>query len=69
MAIGKDFPVNGTLLDRAPSGTGFQVSFFGLLGVLIAQQEGVEVNVLGLSFGIDVLRPALKLPFVGRLGW
>lgn len=69
MAIGKDFPVNGTLLDRAPSGTGFQLSFFGLLGVLIAQQEGVEVNVLGLSFGIDVLRPALKLPFVGRLGW
>lgn len=69
MAIGKDFPVNGTLLDRAPSGTGFQLSFFGLLGVLIAQQEGVEVNVLGLSFGVDVFRPALKLPFVGRLGW
>ncbi|MBI2360398.1 MAG: DUF3750 domain-containing protein [Deltaproteobacteria bacterium] len=68
-AIGKDFPTDGILIDRAPSGTGFQVSLFGLLGVLVARQEGVEVNVLGLSFGIDVVRPALKLPFVGRLGW
>jgi hypothetical protein len=28
----------------------------------------VEVNVLGLTFGVDLHRPALKLPGVGRLG-
>ena len=31
-------------------------------------KEGIEVNLLGLVFGVDVLRPALKLPFFGRIG-
>jgi hypothetical protein len=68
-AIGKDFPVDGAVIDSAPSGTGLQLTVFGLLGVMIAGREGVELNVLGLSFGVDFLRPALKLPFIGRLGW
>ncbi len=68
-AIGKDFPVNGNIVDRAPSGSGVQVSLYGLLGVLVARQEGLEINLLGLSFGVDFKRPALKLPFVGRLGF
>ncbi|MCZ6546527.1 MAG: DUF3750 domain-containing protein [Deltaproteobacteria bacterium] len=67
-AVGKDFLANGSFVGRAPSGTGFQVSIFGLLGLLVARQEGLEVNLLGLSFGIDPLGPALKLPFIGRLG-
>ncbi|HEY4911271.1 MAG TPA: DUF3750 domain-containing protein, partial [Methylomirabilota bacterium] len=33
-----------------------------------AWEEGVEVNVLGLTFGVAVKRPALKLPAVGRVG-
>jgi hypothetical protein len=32
-------------------------------------EEGLEFNVAGLSFGMDVKRPALKLPFIGRLGF
>ena len=52
----------------APSGTGFQVSLYGVLGVLAASEEGFEINLLGLSFGFDLNRPALKLPFIGRLG-
>ena len=28
----------------------------------------MEFNLLGLSFGVDVLRPALRLPAIGRLG-
>lgn len=67
-AIGKDFLTNGSLAESAPSGTGFQVSWYGMLGVLAARQEGLELNLLGLSFGIDVFRPAIKLPGVGRLG-
>lgn len=67
-AMGKDFPVNGALIDHTPSGTGYQLSIYGLLGVLLARQEGVELNLLGLSFGVDFGRPALKLPFIGRLG-
>jgi hypothetical protein len=26
------------------------------------------MNLLGLSFGIDFMRPAFKLPFIGRVG-
>jgi hypothetical protein len=67
-AIGKDYPINGSVLDRTPSGTGYQLSMLGLLGVSVAREEGLEINVLGLNFGIDLFKPALKLPFIGRLG-
>jgi hypothetical protein len=45
-----------------------QLSLLGLAGVLVGWEEGVEVNVLGLSFGLDMKDPALKLPGLGRLG-
>lgn len=68
-AIGKDYPINGSLVGRSPSGTGYQLSLYGVLGLLIAQEEGVEVNLLGLSFGVDFYKPALRLPFIGRVGF
>ena len=52
----------------APSGSGFQVSLYGLAGVLLAVDEGFEVNVLGLNIGVDAAVPALKLPAIGRVG-
>ncbi len=67
-AIGKDFLSGGQVLARAPSGTGFQVSLFGVLGFLVAIEEGVEVNLLGLNFGIDLIPPAVKVPLFGRIG-
>ncbi|HEY2981898.1 MAG TPA: DUF3750 domain-containing protein [Anaerolineales bacterium] len=65
-AIGKDY-LGDRLLATAPSGSGFQVSLFGLLGILASGVEGFELSVLGLTFGIDPFSPALKLPLVGRL--
>jgi hypothetical protein len=67
-AIGKDYPINGSLLDQTPSGTGYQVSMLGVLGVAVGREEGFELNLLGLNFGIDFFNPALKLPFIGRVG-
>ncbi len=67
-AVGKDFLPGGAPVGLAPSGTGVQVSVLGLAGVLVGWEEGLEVNVLGLTFGLDWNRPALKLPGVGRLG-
>jgi hypothetical protein len=53
---------------RTPSGTGYQVSLLGLVGLSIAREEGLELNLLGLTFGFDLLELALKLPGIGRLG-
>lgn len=66
-AIGKDYLTGGEILSPMPSGTGWQVSLLGLLGVGLAWEEGIELNVLGLSAGIDVNDLALRLPGVGRL--
>jgi hypothetical protein len=68
-AMGKDWLDDGSLFAMSESGTGVQVSVFGLLGVTLGLAEGIELNILGLSFGVDILRPAIKLPAVGRLGF
>ncbi len=67
-AIGKDWLGDGDLVGVSETGTGLQFSLFGLLGLTMGLGEGIEVNLLGLSMGIDFLRPAIKLPLVGRLG-
>ena len=36
--------------------------------MLASGVEGLEVNVLGLSFGVDPLSATLRLPLAGRLG-
>jgi Protein of unknown function (DUF3750) len=66
-AIGKDY-VGGTLVSSAPSGRGYQVSLFGLTGITASKVEGLELNLLGLTFGLNPFDPAIKLPLVGRLG-
>jgi hypothetical protein len=66
-AIGKDYLAGGKLLDTTPSGSGWQVSLFGLLGLGLAWEEGIELNMLGLSVGIDLNDLTLRLPGVGRL--
>ena len=67
-AIGKDWRVDSQIIGLAPSGTGIQVSLGGLFGITLAWAEGIEVNVLGLVTGLDIRRPALKLPGFGRIG-
>ena len=59
-------PEEVSTASAVPSGSGFQLSLYGLFGILL--REGLEVNLLGLSLGVDPVRPALKLPALGRLG-
>lgn len=68
-ALGKDYRAITHPVGLPPSGRGVQISVLGLLGVTLGVEEGVEVNVLGLNLGIDVKDPALRLPFVGRVGF
>ncbi len=67
-AIGKDFPYDGHWLRWAPSRTGVRLTLGGYAGVTLAWVEGIEVNILGAVAGLDVRRPAIKLPGLGRLG-
>lgn len=67
-AIGKDYRPLSRPVGLSPSGSGLQVSLLGLLGVSVGLQEGLELNLLGLNFGVDLNAPALRLPFVGRVG-
>lgn len=66
-AIGKDY-LGAGFVARAPSGSGVQLSLFGLLGVTASGVEGLEFNVLGLTFGVDPFSPAVRLPIFGRVG-
>lgn len=66
-AIGKDY-LSDALVGTAPSGRGVQFSVAGLFALTASGVEGVEVNLLGLTFGLNPFDPALKLPLLGRLG-
>jgi len=67
-AIGKDWLGATTFAAAAPSGTGYQVSLLGVAGILAATEEGLEVNIAGLTLGVDPLDLAVKLPGFGRIG-
>jgi hypothetical protein len=67
-AIGKDWRPWSQTFGWSASGTGVQVSVYGLLGATIGLAEGLEVNVLGLSAELDLFDLALELPAIGRLG-
>jgi len=68
-AIGKDFPYDGDMFGWTPSRTGVRVSLAGYLGLTVGWVEGIEINFLGAVFGVDLRRPAVKLPGLGRLGF
>jgi hypothetical protein len=65
-AIGKNFPVDG-LFAPTPSGTGWQFTI-GVAGLAAGIEEGLEIDIIGLAAGLDFMRPALRLPGIGRLG-
>jgi Protein of unknown function (DUF3750) len=67
-AIGKDWRVDSRIVGMTLSGTGVQFSLGGYFGITAGWVEGLEVNILGLVTGIDIRRPAIKLPGFGRIG-
>jgi hypothetical protein len=68
-AVGKDFPVDRRWIGLTASGTGIRVNLGGYLGLAVGWVEGIEVNVLSAVAGLDIRRPAVKLPGLGRLGF
>ena len=66
-ALGKDYLGPRSLFARAPSGTGWQVSLWGVFGLTLARDEGIELNLLGFVVGVDFGGLALKLPGFGNI--
>ena len=60
-AIGKDYLAN-SLCTNAISKTGIQCSIKGLLGFTISKTEGLEINLFGFSFSINLDPPFFHLP-------
>lgn len=67
IAIGKDFLGKTIFWERTPSNTGYQFSFYGIFGILIAKEEGFEFNFLGLVIGFNPKYHAIILPGIGDL--
>ncbi|MGE5547292.1 MAG: DUF3750 domain-containing protein [Solirubrobacterales bacterium] len=65
-ALGKDYSPLSRMVLPAPSGTGVTLTVLGLVGLTVAWQEGIELNLLGLGLGVDVANGRLRLPGMGR---
>ena len=66
-AVGKDFLGQTAFAAATPSGSGYQLSMLGVLGLSLSRDEGLELHLLGLTLGIDPLDAAVKLPGLGRI--
>jgi hypothetical protein len=65
-ALGKDY-VGDQFIVKAPSGTGYQFTIYGGFGIMAAVKEGVEINILGLVYGISPVAFMFKLPGFGDI--
>jgi hypothetical protein len=65
-AVGRDYPWDGRWLSF--SSTGLRLRLGGYAGLSVGWVEGIELSVLGSAAGLDIRRPAIKLPALGRFG-
>lgn len=67
-AIGKTWLADGTFVTLSPGGRGLRVSLWGVLGLNLGWEDGIELTLAGLTAAVDLRRPALELPGFGRFG-
>ncbi len=66
MGVGKDY-LGLVGIGRSTTETGIQLES-PLLGIKAGLRDGLEVHILSLTLGVDILPPAIKTPF-GRVGF
>lgn len=66
-AVGKDYLGDGIVTSRTPSGSGWQISAWGMVGAAAAWREGIELHILGATIGVDFDDLAIKLPGIGSI--
>ena len=68
-AIGKDYMPGFSGVVSSTSNSGYFIGFGGYWGLTMAVEEGLEINILGAGYGLDLNPLAIKLPAIGRLGF
>ena len=64
IVMSKDYLPAVSVFSKGPSARGYPLFLCGLLGLMAGRQKGMELNTLGLIFGIDPLVVLIKLPMV-----
>lgn len=67
-AIGRDYLPGGRFFAIDADGRDVHATLYGLLGISAGLRSGLGLHVLGLVAGVDVVRPGLKIPAIGRIG-
>ncbi|MDF1632129.1 DUF3750 domain-containing protein [Mycoplana sp. MJR14] len=67
-AVGRDYLPFGTFVEIDPDGRDLHASLLGLVGFSAGLRSGLEFHLAGLVAGIDVMRPGVKIPALGRIG-
>jgi len=68
LAIGKDFPYDGKWLRATADGAGLRLSLAGYGGLTLGWREGLAIDLAGAALRLDLRRPAIELPGLGRFG-
>lgn len=66
-AVGRDYRSLGEFVTVSPDWRNLELSLGGYAGLAIGELYGLELRLGGLVFGVDVTKPALKLPGFGRI--
>ena len=64
-AVGRNY--TSKFLNIDPDWTNFQVSLRGYAGIAAGKRHGFEINLLGLTAGLDLKRWGVKLPGFGTI--
>ena len=68
-ATGRDYAPGVASLDWSPEGLDLHFTLGGFVGFAAGWSSGLEIHLAGLVAGIDLARPALKIPALGRVGF
>lgn len=67
-AVGRDYLPEGRLFHIDADGRDLHATLYGLAGISAGWRSGLELHFMGLVAGIDIIRPGIKIPAIGRLG-
>ena len=67
-AVGRDYLPDGEFVHVDDDWRDVHLTLRGLFGISAGWRSGFEVHFLGLVAGLDIARPGIKIPAIGRIG-